>query len=659
MKTKFNKLLGMLALGVFSLTSCDSFLDMQNTEQLTFDKIWTKKSYVEGYFSKCFNGMPDLLAPPSYIDNCAADEALGSWMTSSQYAFKAHNNGSWNVSSPAGDNLSQMYEQIRHCTIFLQNVDRSLENKVFNITPEEVVKWKADAKFIRAYYYYLLLVRFGPIPIWGDVIADPNLSMEDLALPRKTLDQCIEYINTEWDLAAADLPDSYPLGSVATDHSGRPTKAIVKAMKARLALYAARPLFNSGGGYKPALPYASLKEKPNGEGERLFPEYDENKWRIAADMNKEAIDFAASAGHTGLYVDPTGNTFLSIYGIQAIKWNQEIIWGRHYGRGNLTNHCLPSGIQGFSSGLRYGGFSPSQRHVDRYANSEGIYAITGYQADGQPIIDQQSGYDEKGWTSFRNPACIKENTVPVSGASYKAGEARDTYNMYVNREPRFYMNILWNDSRWPHSPYPQIFFHTGSAGMPAGDNDFAASGPPNHDHSMTGYMVIKGLDRAGTAANTVPNAMVWSIIRLAELYLNYAEALNEIDPGNPDVLKYLNLVRVRAGIKAIGTDRETEVYGGIIGNKVEQRKMILREREVEFAFEQQRYNDMRMLLEAEETNNGPMYGMNKLATTSDKGGAFWKRTNCETRVFKPKHYLFPFIQKLLDRNKNLTQNYGW
>lgn len=659
MKTKFNKLLGILALGVVSLTSCDSFLDMQDTEQLTFDKIWTKKSYVEGYFIRCFHGMPDFLAPPSYIDNCAADEALGSWMTSSSYAFKYHNSGSWNVSAPAGDNLKKMYEQIRHCTIFLQNVDRSLENKVFDILPEEVTKWKADARFIRAYYYYLLVTRYGPVPIWGDAIADQSQPMEELAIPRQTIDKCVEYINTEWDLAAADLPDSYPLADKAGVNSGRPTKAIIMAMKSRLALYAARPLFNGGGGYKPAMPYAALKEYPDGRGERLFPAYDENKWRVAADLSKAAIDLVASAGHDDLYRDATNNPYLSIYGIQAVKWNKEIIWGRHTGRGNWTNHCLPAGIQGFSSGLRYGGFSPSQRHVDRYANSEGIYPIIDYRADGQPNINPESGYDENGWTSFRNPACMQENTVPVDGAKYTAGAARDTYNMYVNREPRFYMNILWNDSRWPQSPYPQIYFHTGSNGIPAGDKDYAASGPPNHDHSMTGYLVLKGHDRAGTGANTAPNAMVWSVIRLAEVYLNYAEALNEVDPGNADVLKYLNLVRVRAGIKAIGTDRETQVYGDIIGNKEKQREMILREREVELAFEQQRYNDMRMLQQAEETNNGPMYGMNKLATSSAPSGDFWKRTNCETRVFRPKHYLFPFMQSILDRNKNLTQNYGW
>lgn len=120
----------------------------------------------------------------------------------------------------------------------------------------------------------------------------------------------------------------------------------------------------------------------------------------------------------------------------------------------------------------------------------------------------------------------------------------------------------------------------------------------------------------------------WPICRLGEIYLNYAEALNEYDPGNDDILKYVNLIRQRAGVPNL-----EEVYPEEVKDPIQMRQLIRHERQVELAFEGYRFFDTRTWRIAEETENGPVYGMNVMATDHTPTGKFWERTIAETRVF--------------------------
>jgi len=183
------------------------------------------------------------------------------------------------------------------------------------------------------------------------------------------------------------------------------------------------------------------------------------------------------------------------------------------------------------------------------------------------------------------------------------------------------------------------------------------SGPgASHDYPKPGYIWRKMADPSYDTKNGDHGELSWPMIRLAEIYLNYAEALNEYEPSNPDILTYLNKVRERAGVPNIET-----VYPGAQGDQAQMRELIRKERQIELSFESHRYFDTRTWMIAEQTDNGPMYGMNVKAQ-SDNGSTpanFWNRTAFETRVFKPKHYLFPIRQSEIDRNDQLTQNYGW
>jgi hypothetical protein len=143
------------------------------------------------------------------------------------------------------------------------------------------------------------------------------------------------------------------------------------------------------------------------------------------------------------------------------------------------------------------------------------------------------------------------------------------------------------------------------------------------------------------------------VYRLAEIYLNYAEALNEYAPGHADIKKYINLIRERAGIPQYGA------AAGEVPEPASQdawRQAIRKERRVELAFEYHRYFDTRRWKIAEQTDGGPMYGMDVNATTT---ADFSKRVVFETRAFMKKNYLWNILQNELSKDKNLVENPGW
>jgi hypothetical protein len=146
--------------------------------------------------------------------------------------------------------------------------------------------------------------------------------------------------------------------------------------------------------------------------------------------------------------------------------------------------------------------------------------------------------------------------------------------------------------------------------------------------------------------------------------LNYAEAVNEaVNAGVgdyilSDALVQLNRIRTRAGMPNIqDIYPEANTYEGL-------KKYLLRERQIEFNFENLRYFDTRTNLLSEVEDAGDVYGMNVTATSSSHTGGFWQRTviphdggnNPSTRVFTKRQYLLPFYQSEVDRLNNLTQN---
>lgn len=635
MKTYIKNKITLLLLGLVSLTSCESFLDMQETEEMTFDKIWEMRNSTEKYLFHVYSFIPDESNTPSTTWIGGADESSCSWSTSG-YPFSALNNGSWNVSSPAGDMLGHYYKGAREANVFMQNIDKCT---AYDVTTEEKAAWKNEARFLRAYYYAMLLRQFGPVILMKDQVISPDVDVSTLELPRNSWDECVEWVCSELTEVAQTLPSRYE----QANYYGKPTNVAAMSIIARLRLTSAREQFNGNALYQ------NIK---NPDGTSLFPAYDAAKWATAAAAGRKAIDLIESGGYK-LYKSADGNVYKSLQGIFYEKWNDEMIWSRYIGAGQWANHVRP---RAFSGG--YGGFGPTQSQVDAYAMNTGIYPIVGYEGEkyflnqrgakgvtnrpvgGEPTIDPLSGYTESSFSSWKNPG--------LQGGA--AAAVKPQFDMYKNREPRFYAQIAWNNEPYYQAPNTVIQYHNGGN-----------TGNQHHDHPWTGYMVRKMSNSTVNATSPNWGKFNWPLIRVAEVYLNYCEALVESNPSSPDLLKYWNMVRERAGVPNIGTGKD-DVYGEALNDIDLLRELIRRERRIELSFESTRFFDTHQWLISEDTDNAQVYGMNLRAKNSNytlDGETFWKRSVIQNRVFRKNHYLWPFNQRELDRNVNLTQNYGW
>ncbi|MGQ1788175.1 RagB/SusD family nutrient uptake outer membrane protein [Saccharicrinis sp. GN24d3] len=599
----------LIIAAVFLFASCEDYLARQEDEALTFEKIWLKRETTEQYLYNVYGFMPneaDVGDDNIWIP--ASDEASFTYNRS----YRKMNDGTWNPSSPPGDKWDVCYQGIREANTFMGNVHACPD-----LSSDEKDQYFAEARFLRSYYYFMLVRMYGPVILIGDEPVDFNAASLDV--PRNTLKECINYIVAEMDACAQVLPTSRP-----NNWLGKPTKGTALAVKARLSLYAARPLFNGNE------MYAGVA---NQDGTKLFPaSYDKEKWKAAADANKAVIDLGVYQLHKSEDNDPYKNYMETFHA----NWNEEIIFGYSTPAWRWTVVTIPRVV----GGVAYGGVAPTQQMVDAYAMKNGKYPITAYNTDGSPVIDAAAGYSEEGFVNFEHPIDQPEGTV----------RRKSTFRMYVDREPRFYASVFWSGADWIYMGRPN------DIKVP----DFSTngnSGPgQSHDYPKPGYMWRKMTDPSLDTKNNQWGTLSWPLIRLAEIYLNYVEALNEYDPTHADILTYMNLVRERAGVPNI-----EQVYPEAVGDQVKMRKLIRKERQIELSFEAHRYFDTRTWMIAEQTDDGPMYGMNVKAHSS--GGStpasFWQREVFETRVFKPKHYLYPIKQREMDRNKQLVQNYGW
>lgn len=618
--------------GVWLTTSCEDFLDRQEDEKLTFDKIWESGSDTRRYWITTMSFIPHEIRDGYLGDKDpylgASDEATCSFDRQYRYI----NFGSWNASKvPYYDaiGMGKYYKGIRECNIFMQNVDRCSDPKT---SKEQLAQWKVQTRFARAYYYFLMMRIYGPVFLVGDELLDFTASGESLYRPRNTWEQCVDYVVGE--LQACTDSQAMTDGWINTNEYGLATKGTCQALIARLKLYAARDLFNGN------TTYAKVKNPetpafPELSGVNLFPQqYDANKWLEAANAAKLLLDNTLYK----LYRDGDGkDPYKNYYGITQVNWNSELIWSSGYcDRGQLTSVMTPAALG------NYGGVGPTQQQVDAYAMKNGRYPISGYSKTGDPIIDAESGYPENEFdkTTWKYPEWGGTKTYDLEAP-----------NMYKDREPRFYINVFFSGDYWHH-------------GTNKTKISFAKGGNSNltHDHPKAGYMVNRFNNHTIDSKTNGWGTMTYPTIRLGEMYLNFIESVLECKNRNvalPNGYETIAMdkwadLRDRSGLKPI-----TEIYPGASTSRLIE--LCRQERRIELSFENHRYFDTRTWKIAEQVDGGPMYGMD--IEVPSKGDitpdGYWKRVVFETRIFKPNHYLFPFSQSELDRNKLLTQNYGW
>lgn len=634
LKIKSFWMLCLLAGASLLNSSCEDFLDRQEDEKMTFDKIWLSRNTTKQYWLNAMSFLPDFNG--TYIGDGeaylgASDECTIAY----DRAYRWINFGSWNASSIPYYKFDYYYRGIRECNIFMQNVDRCSDPLA---TKAELDKWKVQARWARAYYYFLLMRDFGPIFLLGDELLDFSATTESLYRPRNTWEQCVDYVTGEMNACAED-PAMQTQIALAKDDYGLATRGACYAIISRLKLYAARDLYNGNTLYH-SVKNPVTEDFPELSGANLFPQtYDANKWLEAAQAAHKVFD----ENTYKLYRAASNDPYENYAGILNETWNSELILTDVYqGRFYLAVNVAPTSIGG------YGAVGPTQQQVDAYAMSNGRYPITGYDTAGNPIIDAASGYsgDEFKKTTW---------TYPVHGWSNFTDYNVDAPNMYKDREPRFYVTVFWGDNYWIH-------------GDARTKTSFVRGGNGNvsHDYPKSGYLCNRFYDHRVNSRNSNWGNVTFPEFRLGEIYLNFIESVLECKkrgvtlPGgyeNEAMEKWAEL-RDRSGMEPI-----TDIYpNATIDELVE---LCRKERRIELAFERHRFFDTRTWMIATQTDGGPMYGMNTsfqlpdgLATT-ETPDEYWQRVPFETRIFKKNHYLYPFAQRELDRNKLLTQNYGW
>ena len=634
---KFTALLLALCAG----GSCD-YLDKAPDDELTMDMVFRDKTRTEDWLAGVYNAIPDPYWESPGVKNydMYADDYLINAGWEPWWDGVSKLKGNWNSETSWGGNYwGNLPTRIRSAYIFINNVRA---NAAQGVAQEEVNLMKAECQFLIAYYYYLLVNTYGAIPLqtW---LSDFDTPVEELLVGQDPYDRVIDWIDAELQDAASKLPPYYN----ENRKYGRATSVMCLAVRARMLLFAASPLVN--GNQRPA--YANYV---NHKGEQIFNSQPQReKWERAVKACKELIDLAHDNGYA-LYheynADGTIDPFMSYSNMLYKEFNQgnkEILFARPFdcNYSEHNRHATPFGISG------NGGMGVTQSLVDAFFMRNGLPPITGYNTDGSPIINAASGYSETGFSAGDD--IRKTKWIEAQGASSNNEENPVTnsgaYMMYCNREPRFYVSVLFNQA-WHRIGNRQVNFYLNGA-----DNN------GTHDSPESGYLLRKRVHPNDDFRNGTVPYRPGILYRLGEAYLNYAEALNEWNPSDPDILEYLNRIRERAGIPTYGPG-EDQIPAP--AGQDEMRKAIYRERRVELSCEFAiRFDDIRRWDKVEEFLSGDMYGMNRYGNERsddpNNPGAFYKRTKCTPRSFTWKNNWFPIHQNQIDKNPNLKQLPGW
>ena len=614
MKNKIRKYIALGMIAMFSLSSCSDYLDKEPDDQLTLETVFENKTNMERWLAYIYNATPKFYNYDGA--DAVADELAPSVGWESQ-GFKAilYQNGNWTSASGGVINYWETFPmRIRQAYIFIKYA-----HALPDVTEKEVNYMKAECRFFIAYFHAVMAMTYGAVPIIRD--ATEEITGETLLLKQ-------EPFNTVVDWAANELLETSKLLPAYYDEDnkyGRITSIICLAMRARLLTFAASPLVN--GNQDP-----DMVNMKNCDGVSIFDStFKPERWKTAVDANKLLIDEAEKAGHK-LYIETIGDdvdAFQSYQNALMLRYNQgnmEILFPRTYDdAGYFDRQANPRSMGGA------GAIGVTQSLVDAF-----------FMENGLPINDDNSEYVETGYSVSDE---TRDNTVWDTEVNGGAISKKNTYNMYCHREPRFYITVSYNNSYFTQEKREFNFFN-GSA-----DN------PHTHDAPQNGYLIRKKISPDLNVKQGTYKYRPGIVYRLGEAYLNYAEALNESDPGNGDILVYLNKIRERAGIRQYTTGATDDNFIHVdLNDQAEMRKLIRAERRVELSCEGIRYDDLRRWKEAENVLNGDFYGMN---FSGKDNSSFYVRTPYLKRVYKKAYYWFPIHQSEIDKNDKLVQSPYW
>lgn len=622
-----NKLL-IIAL-LLTFTACD-FLDVVPDETGTEEDAFKDPRAAERFLYSCYSFLPNPREGAGSLDLYSGDEVVTAF---EHELFANFPKGNFTANNPVISYWNTLFGGIKQCYILKNNIDG-----VPLLSDSEKKDYAAQADFLIAYYHYLLLRCYGPIILVKEEPLITTPAEEYLA--RSSYDECVAWISDKFDEAAANLPESR-----SGKHFGFATSLAAKGIKSRMHLFAASPLFNGNSKF-----YSDFKDI---EGNPLISQtYDAKKWLTAVEASKAAIDAAERAGYRlfkandvsdQTLTEPSDPIQRALRFTIVDRTSKELIWTdtRHEGYYSIQNKSRP-----YWTGAAWNGVGPTLTMLDRF-----------YTKNGLPI-DEDPEFDYNDRFSI---AEFAEDDINGEGPTSK---------MNIDREPRYYAWISFHGGyyecqgetsgngaeRWAYLPQYKRGLNDMKVATFFTKYDNCGKHDRSNNYSPAGFLNKKGVhpktivSESGSSITNYP----WPIVRLAELYLNYAEACVEAN-NLTEAKKYIDLVRERAGVPSL------DKAWGSIGVTLTQdklREVVRQERLVELYLEGHNFWDMRRWLWAGEffdaTPQGLSVDATDLATFSQR-----KDLSIVRNFTSPTHYLLPIPYGETQRNKNLVQNPGY
>ncbi|MDR2118333.1 MAG: RagB/SusD family nutrient uptake outer membrane protein [Tannerellaceae bacterium] len=625
MKTKFKQLL-ITALSVLMIgfSSCSDFMDLTPTDQYTEEAVFQNAGLTQSVVNSIYDFVVD--GAREHATTGLTDDAYFTH-NYGQIAVNEANVSESDLQWYNDDNCpfkwSRVYKGIYYANLVLKNIDNVPPDNDYNL---DVMK--GESYFLRAYLYSQLLRAFGGIPLVEDTYGLEDLT--GVSVPRSDVGACLDFISKDIENAISLLPETAKLG--------RATKGAAIALKARINLHIASPLYADR--VINTLPVNQF----NGDRNALY---------------QKALDAAKEVIGSGVYalVDCRGGSISDIanrYQKIATSNNDEMIFTKQFASTKIVNNLpLQHGPNGYHN---WSGTTPTQDFVMHFEMEDGS----------------------------------------LNDALTKVGQSQ-IGNPYNGREPRFYANVGFDGCEWgrkrPSDSYPldptplgnlQCGVYELSDGsdvkvtLPDGSEisfkgmygiDTRQGPIEDWNGSWTSYYERKLIDPTVDGQN-FPQVVPWPHIRLAEVYLIAAEAaieLNKLD----EAATYLDAIRARIDRPDTKT---TLAKRGQSFNQEDMREFLRQERRSELSFEDSRYFDVRRWMIADVTNNKTLTGMTvfarlKAGKTQNKpyihNEDIWDYhyyvrdlSFRENRKWDKKMYFAPIKRDELKRNESLVQNPG-
>lgn len=567
------------------LSSCTDILDKKPLTEVSDNDLWSDPALLKAFVNSRYNQVG--VNGAESMQSSIVDETELTWLR----GCETHNFARLSPTDLGRMNGAWWGSDNRSWSTKWTNISNCniffehVDNVAFT---DEAGKTKlvGQVRFIRAFEYWDLIARWGAMPIITKSFSI-NDRDEIVDQKRNTYKECIDFLVGELDQAAKELPANW-----SGDDYGRATSVAALALKSRILLYAASPLMNE-----------DVKIPEVG-----FTTPEPDRWQKAAKAATEALDAAQAAGNELYNLDGDPSKNYQMIFMDNTAANKETLFAR----------------MGTNSA---GGESIS--NCDQYNNPNG-YGGWGGNCPLQELVD---AYE-----------VVKDGVA----SKFDWNNPEEKANPYANRDPRFYATILYDGAKWM-TRNVETYFDVDSNGKITGGGKDTKFGNDSWNASPTGYNMKKFMDEGYALNSWNFCARNWIHLRMAELYLNKAEALYHTgdEEGAREALKP---IRERAGMPAV-----TATGADLL-------EAIKNERRIEFAFEEHRYFDVRRWKEAPKyfgstvhaitikkyPDGKKTYEVDKLR--SDVGG---------DRKWDDKMYWLPIPKSEMDKNPNLVQNPGY